>query len=84
MMKYFETNYRQFLKRGNLTFLKEKYDASLIHLNKEIRIHEIRRDWRAVSRGINDIGELMVSVDGEETTVRSGEVSIRGIYGYAE
>ena len=84
VMQYFETNYRQFLKDGNLAFLKKKYDASLIHLNKEISIHEIRRVWRGVSRGINDIGELIVSVDGEETTVRSGEVSIRGVYGYAE
>ena len=81
VMQYFETNYRQFLKDGNLAFLKKKYDASLIHLNKEISIHEIRRVWRGVSRGINDIGELIVSVDGEETTVRSGEVSIRGVYG---
>ena len=84
VMQYFEVNYRQFLKEGNLAFLKKKYDASLIHLNKEISIHEIRRVWRGISRGINDIGELIVSVDGEETTVRSGEVSIRGVYGYAE
>ena len=84
MMQYFEANYRQFLKTGSLAFLKDKYDASLIHLNKEISIHEIRRVWRGVSRGINNIGELIVSTDGGDTTVRSGEVSIRGIYGYAE
>lgn len=84
VMKYFEMNYRQFLKDGNLAFLKEKYNSSLIHLNKEISIHEIRRVWRGISRGINDIGELIVSVDSETAVVRSGEVSIRGVYGYAE
>ena len=84
VMQYFESDYRQFLETGNLSFLKDKYDAALIHLNKEISVHEIRRVWRGISRGINDIGELIVSTDEGDTTVRSGEVSIRGIYGYAE
>ena len=53
-------------------------------MNKEISVHEIRRVWKGVSRGINDIGELIVSTDAGDTIVRSGEVSIRGVYGYAE
>jgi BirA family biotin operon repressor/biotin-[acetyl-CoA-carboxylase] ligase len=83
-MANFEKYYREFLRTGNLSFLKETYDASLVHLNKEISVHEIRRVWRGVSRGINDIGELIVSTDEGDTVVRSGEVSIRGVYGYAE
>ncbi|WP_334305314.1 hypothetical protein [Frisingicoccus sp.] len=35
-----------------------------------------------MSRGINDIGELIVSSDEGDVIVRSGEVSIRGVYGY--
>ena len=62
--------------------MKERYNASLIHKDKEIDVHEIRRVWRGISRGINDIGELIVSSDEGDVIVRSGEVSIRGVYGY--
>lgn len=82
VMDHFEKNYREFLKTGDLRFLKERYDASLIHKDKEINVHEIRRVWRGISRGINDVGELIVSSDEGDVVVRSGEVSIRGVYGY--
>ena len=62
--------------------MKERYNAGLIHKDKEIDVHEIRRVWRGISRGINDIGELIVSSDEGDVIVRSGEVSIRGVYGY--
>jgi BirA family biotin operon repressor/biotin-[acetyl-CoA-carboxylase] ligase len=32
--------------------------------------------------GINNRGELIVDADGEERIIRTGEVSVRGIYGY--
>ena len=82
VMDHFEKNYREFLKTGDLRFLKERYNAGLIHKDKEIDVHEIRRVWRGISRGINDIGELIVSSDEGDVIVRSGEVSIRGVYGY--
>ena len=82
VMDHFEKNYREFLKTGDLRFLKERYNASLIHKDKDIDVHEIRRVWRGISRGINDIGELIVSSDEGDVIVRSGEVSIRGVYGY--
>ena len=82
VMEHFEKNYREFLKTGDLRFLKERYNAGLIHKDKEIDVHEIRRVWRGISRGINDIGELIVSSDEGDVIVRSGEVSIRGVYGY--
>ena len=82
VMDHFEKNYREFLKTRDLRFLKERYNAGLIHKDKEIDVHEIRRVWRGISRGINDIGELIVSSDEGDVIVRSGEVSIRGVYGY--
>lgn len=40
-------------------------------------------EWQAEALGINDGGELLVrKVDGSETAVYAGEVSVRGIYGY--
>lgn len=84
VMKSFEEYYRVFLKEGNLAFMKQQYNECLVHMNKEISVHEIRRVWKGISKGINDIGELIVSTEEGDTVVRSGEVSIRGIYGYAE
>lgn len=84
VMKYFEEYYQRFVRTGSLTFMKQEYDESLVHMNKEISVHEIRQVWRGTSRGINDIGELIVSTGEGDRVVRSGEVSIRGIYGYTE
>jgi len=84
VMKNFEDTYRIFLKEGSLAFLQKDYNESLVHMNKEISVHEIRRVWKGISRGIDERGELIVSTEDGDTLVRSGEVSIRGIYGYAE
>lgn len=84
VMKNFEDTYRIFLKEGSLAFLQNDYNESLVHMNKEISVHEIRRVWKGISLGIDERGELIVSTEDGDTLVRSGEVSIRGIYGYAE
>ena len=81
-LKYFEEDYQKFLDSGNLSFLKETYNQHLIHRNKLIHIHEIRRIWQGISKGINDMGELIVHTDEGDVPVCSGEVSIRGVYGY--
>ena len=40
-------------------------------------------DYRGISRGINEKGELLVErEDGSLQEVYAGEVSVRGIYGY--
>ena len=40
-------------------------------------------DYNGISHGINDAGELIVELaDGTIREVNSGEVSVRGIYGY--
>ena len=56
----------------------------LIHRNKQIHVHEIRRVWPGISLGINPTGELLVRTDDGDVELRSGEVSIRGVYGYME
>ena len=39
--------------------------------------------WSGICRGIDKEGELLVEdQEGQIKTVRSGEVSVRGIYGY--
>ena len=53
----------------------------LLKLGKRFNRRELSRKARA--KGISDEGELIVTLsDGKERHVFSGEVSVRGIYGY--
>ena len=83
-LEHFEGLYQSFVREGDLGFLKETYNQYLIHRNKQIHVHEIRRVWSGVSLGINSNGELLVRTDEGDVELRSGEVSIRGVYGYME
>ncbi len=80
----FEKYYDKFLETGDLTFMREAYNARMVHVDKTISIHEYKRTWQAVSKGINTLGELIVEDAEGEHVIRSGEVSIRGIYGYSD
>ena len=48
------------------------------------RLLEIKHIWSGISTGITSEGELIVKRDDEDVFVCSGEVSIRGVYGYME
>ena len=67
---------------GSKTLIDE-YNQKLVNLNNEVCILAPTGDFRGVSTGINKTGGLMVRLeDGTETEVISGEVSVRGVYGY--
>ena len=83
-LMHFEKHYQTFIKEGNLNFLRETYNHHLIHRNKHIHVHEIRQSWEGISIGINAYGELIVRKDDQDVSLCSGEVSIRGVYGYME
>lgn len=79
----FEKYYDKFIKAGNLSALKEEYDALLVNVGKQVRILSKEDEKVYTAIGINEEGELIVcDEDKNKTTVRSGEVSVRGLYGY--
>lgn len=83
--EYFMQAYTTFEKEQSLAFLKEEYETMLINLNKQVRVLEPAGEYRAVARGINDKGHLVVEKeDGWLCEVYAGEVSVRGLYGYAD
>jgi BirA family biotin operon repressor/biotin-[acetyl-CoA-carboxylase] ligase len=48
-----------------------------------IKVLNPKGEWSGISRGVNESGELIVEIEnGKLKTVNSGEVSVRGIYGY--
>lgn len=79
----FEEYYNRFLETGNLALLKDEYNSSLANFHNQVRVLDTAGEFVGISKGINDVGELVVTDDeGTERIVRSGEVSVRGIYGY--
>ncbi len=79
----FAADYELFLKKQNLTFLREEYNQMLVNYHREVRVLEPGNEYSAVARGINDMGELLVEkADGSMEAVYAGEVSVRGICGY--
>lgn len=81
---------RQFVQtlevKKSLGFIKDDYNSLLISMNKEIILkaeEDKYKDETYISRGIDDRGALLVeSKDGSVIRVTSGEVSVRGLYGY--
>ena len=62
--------------------LKEEYERNLANLGERVRIEAQENSYEATALGINEKGELIVEVDGNKQIIRTGEVSVRGIYGY--
>ncbi|MCI9535119.1 MAG: biotin--[acetyl-CoA-carboxylase] ligase [Lachnospiraceae bacterium] len=77
-----EFYYEQFLKSGDLRFLMEEYNERLVNRGREVKVLALDGGYMGISQGINEKGELLVETGGMVRTVISGEVSVRGIYGY--
>lgn len=81
-MEYFEDYYAQFMEKGDLSLLKEAYNARLVNMDAGVRVLDPRGEYEGIAKGINTEGELLVERDGETVRVYAGEVSVRGVYGY--
>ena len=75
---------------GSLEFIKDHYNSILINKDSEVFIvgqdsngNESEGSEKVISRGIDETGALLVEdMCGNIKQVISGEVSIRGLYGY--
>lgn len=83
VLEEFYKYYDGFLRVGDLSYLQGTYNRSLVNCGCEVVIHEPGNEYRALARGINELGELVVEMpDGEVRNIYAGEVSVRGVYGY--
>ncbi|QHQ59872.1 biotin--[acetyl-CoA-carboxylase] ligase [Anaerocolumna sedimenticola] len=90
VMKYFEMYYEMFKKEENLKEHVKDYNEMLINRNRQVKIVGNDSEYIGLALGINETGALLVQTDetirGERKTViktvMSGEVSVRGVYGY--
>lgn len=81
-MSYFEQYYETFLKTQDLSALVREYDELLVNRNKSVRVLDPKEPFDGKAMGITPKGELIVDTWESRKLVSSGEVSVRGIYGY--
>lgn len=83
VMKAMEKYYSLFMETKNMSGLLEPYHRMLANKGNVVRVLAPGNEYNGIAEGINEEGELLVRTeDGELRTVLSGEVSVRGIYGY--
>lgn len=54
--------------------LREEYTHSLATLGQRVRVHQIQGDSRGVATGVDEMGRLVVDIDGVSTVFASGDV----------
>ncbi len=78
----FEEDYATFLATRDMSGLMERYNAHLVNRGRDVRILDDSGEVSGMARGINARGELLVDTADGPRAVSSGEVSVRGVYGY--
>ena len=62
----------------------DEYKSRCVNLGKQVSVHQRESVYTGIAKDITPAGELVILLpDGKERIVVSGEVSVRGIYGYA-
>ena len=89
VMNAFSDYYRRYLETADLSLLKDEYDAMLVNMNREVLIlygmvedADPEKSEKGVAKGIAPSGALLVETENGRKEVLSGEVSVRGVYGY--
>ncbi len=81
-LEYFEQYYAVFLETEDLSGLIREYNAILVNIQKMVKVLDPKEPYEGKAMGITPKGELIVDTWESRKLVSSGEVSVRGIYGY--
>ncbi len=82
-LKEFMDRYPVFLQEKDLQCFMDEYNHKLVNIGREVKIIKNKEEVIRTAEGINAQGELLVRKEnGERETIFTGEVSVRGLYGY--
>ena len=81
-MVHWEHYYGEYLKTEDLSSLMKEYNSMLVNMGRQVRVLDPREPFEGKAMGITKTGELIVDTWESRKLVASGEVSVRGIYGY--
>lgn len=83
ILEQFEECYETYIHTQDMSGLIEEYNAALVNIGRRVRVLDPVGEFEGLAIGINERGSLLVEKEeGEITEISSGEVSVRGIYGY--
>lgn len=78
----FEAVYEIYMQTQDLRNLVKEYNAHLVNMHQNVKVLDPKEPFEGRAMGITSRGELMVDTWESRKLVSSGEVSVRGIYGY--
>ena len=81
-MEYFEHYYEIYLRTEDLAELVKEYNSMLVNMHAVVKVLDPKDSFEGKAMGITKKGELIVDTWEARKLVSSGEVSVRGIYGY--
>lgn len=82
LLTAFFSYYEEFLKTTDLANFLEEYDSALINRGEKVSVLDPKDPYTGIAEGIDESGALLVRTGEEIRKVSSGEVSVRGVYGY--
>ena len=80
--EYFEHYDEIFMRTQDLSGFQAEYESFLVNRERQVHILDPQGEYEGKALGITLRGELLVETDNGIRTIDSGEVSVRGIYGY--
>lgn len=78
----FETYYGVYLENEDMRGLVPEYNSKLANMKRQVRVLDPKEPFEGKAMGITPRGELIVDTWEARKLVSSGEVSVRGLYGY--
>ena len=81
-LRYFEEYYEKFERDKDLSNLMVPYNERLINKGNMVKILGTNEEYVGKALGINKRGGLLVERENGIEMITSGEVSVRGVYGY--
>lgn len=82
VLEEFEQCYAMYLETLDMERMLEEYNGCLVNYGSAVKVLDPAGAYQGTALGVNKRGELLVEQEGEIRAVSSGEVSVRGIYGY--
>ncbi len=81
-LEEFERTYAIYLETEDMEGLQAEYSNLLVNMGRQVRVLDPKEPFEGKAMGITKRGELIVDTWESRKLVSSGEVSVRGIYGY--
>lgn len=82
VMRCFEHYYECYIETQDLRNLRDEYNLYLVNRQRQVEVLDPKQSYIGTAIGINTAGELEVQTENGISHVASGEVSVRGVYGY--